>query len=94
MKEAGEDWLSCTMRTVERVMKRHGFEAGEPKIVPPKPIIDEQLSSRDKILRAGFLFRASKSGSAEHLIRPASETTKFGTLLGCDSRLSSEHGRW
>jgi len=60
MKDAGEDWLSCTMRTVERVMKRHGFEEDEPKIEPhAKPIIDEQFSSWNKILRAAFLFRAS-----------------------------------
>jgi hypothetical protein len=26
MRDAGEDWLSCTMRTVETVMKRHGFQ--------------------------------------------------------------------
>jgi hypothetical protein len=61
MKEAGEDWPSCTMRTVERVMKRHGFEEDEPKIEPPaKPIIDEQFSSWNKILRAAFLFCASE----------------------------------
>jgi hypothetical protein len=60
MKDAGEDWLSCTMRAVERVMERHGFEEDEPKLEPPaKPIIDEQLSSWNKILRAAFLFRAS-----------------------------------
>jgi len=61
MKEAGEDWLSCTMRTVERVMERHGFEEDEPKIEPSaKPLTDEQLSSWNKILRAAFLFRASE----------------------------------
>ncbi len=58
MKDAGEDWLSCTMRTVERVMELHGFEEDEPKIEPPKPI-DAQLSAWDRILRAAFLFRAS-----------------------------------
>ena len=59
MKEAGEDWLSCTMRTVERIMERHGFEEDEPQVEPPKPVIEEQLSGWDKILRAAFLFRAS-----------------------------------
>ena len=59
MKEASEDWLSCTMRTVERVMERHGFKEDEPQIQSsPKPV-DEQLSAWDKILRAAFLFRAS-----------------------------------
>lgn len=61
MKEAGEDWLSYTMRTVERVMERHGFEEDEPRVeAPAKPINDEQLSAWSKILRAGFLFRASE----------------------------------
>jgi hypothetical protein len=61
MKEAGEDWLSCTMRTVERVMKRHGFQEDEPKPeAAAKPINDEQLSACSKILRAAFLFRASE----------------------------------
>jgi len=59
MKDAGEDWLSCTMRTVERVMELHGFEEDEPQMqARPKPI-EEQLSAWDKILRAAFLFRAS-----------------------------------
>jgi hypothetical protein len=60
MKDASVDWLSCTIRMVEQVMERHGFEDNEPKMQspPPKPI-DEQLSSWNKVLRAAFLFRAT-----------------------------------
>jgi hypothetical protein len=59
MKDAGEDWLSCTIRMVEQVMEQHGFEGDEPRMLSsPKPI-EEQLSAWDKILRAAFLFRAS-----------------------------------
>lgn len=61
MKEANEDWLSCTMRTVEKVMERHGFHKVEKKMqAAGKPISDEQLSTCSKILRAAFLFRASE----------------------------------
>ena len=58
MKEAGEDWLSCTIRTVERVMERHGFEEDAPQTQVASKPTDEQLSAWDKILRAAFLFRA------------------------------------
>jgi hypothetical protein len=40
-------------------MERHGFEEDEPRIEPAKPVIEEQLSGWNKILRAAFLFRAS-----------------------------------
>jgi hypothetical protein len=61
VREAGEDWLSCTMRTVEKVMERHGFQEDEPKVeASAKPINDEQLSAWSRILRAAFLFRASE----------------------------------
>lgn len=59
MKDAGEDWLSCTIRSVEQIMKQHGFEEDEPRIPCSPQRIDEQLSAWDKILRAAFLFRAS-----------------------------------
>ena len=61
MKDASADWLSRTIRMVEQVMERHGFEEDEPKIpAPPAKPIDEQLSAWNKILRAAFLFRASE----------------------------------
>lgn len=53
MRNPGADWLSCTIRTVEHIMERHGFEEDEPKLeAPAKPIGREQLSSWDKIVRA------------------------------------------
>lgn len=61
MKDASLDWLSCTIRMVEKVMERHGFEEDPPQIPPhPAKRIDEQLSAWNKILRAAFLFRASE----------------------------------
>lgn len=61
MKDASVDWLSRTIRMVESVMERHGFEQDAPKTpsAPPKPL-EEQLSAWNKILRAAFLFRASE----------------------------------
>jgi hypothetical protein len=36
MRDTGEDWLSRTMRMVEAVMERHGFEDdGVQKVEPP-----------------------------------------------------------
>jgi hypothetical protein len=61
MKDVSVDWLSCTIRMVEEVMERHGFEEDEPKrpSPPPKPI-DEKLSAWNKILRGAFLSRVSE----------------------------------
>lgn len=60
MRNTGEDWLSRTIRTVEAVMERHGFEEEEPRIPPAPQPIDERLSGWTKILRTAFLFRASE----------------------------------
>ena len=59
LKNAGEDWLSCTIRTVEAVMERHGFEEDEKPAVAAKSRSDEKLSAWDKLLRAAAQFRAS-----------------------------------
>ena len=53
MTNSGAGWLSCTIRSVEQIMERHGFEEDEPKIkAPSKPISSEQLSLWGKLLRA------------------------------------------
>jgi hypothetical protein len=53
MRNSGADWLSCTIRAVEQIMERHGFQEDEPKIEPPtKPIGNQQLSRWDKIVLA------------------------------------------
>ncbi len=53
MRNSGADWLSYTIRSVEQIMERHGFEEDEPKIqAPATPIGNEQVSLRNKILRA------------------------------------------
>jgi hypothetical protein len=53
MRNSGADWLSYTIRSVEQIMERHGFEEDEPKIeAPATPISNEQLSLLDKLLRA------------------------------------------
>jgi hypothetical protein len=60
MRNSGADWLSCTIRSVEQIMERHGFIEDSPAIpTTPKPL-DEQLSAWNKILRAAYLFRASE----------------------------------
>jgi hypothetical protein len=59
MRNSGADWLSYTIRSVEQIMERHGFQEDEPKIEAPKPLVEEQLSAWEKILRAAYLFRAS-----------------------------------
>jgi hypothetical protein len=52
MRNSGVDWLSCTIRTVEQIMVRHGFQEDEPKIeAPAKPIGHDQLSRWDKIVQ-------------------------------------------
>jgi hypothetical protein len=60
MRNSGADWLSCTIRSVEKIMELHGFEEDEPKIQAPTKPIEEQLSAWNKIMRAAFLFRASE----------------------------------
>lgn len=53
MRNSGADWLSYTIRSVEQIMERHGFQQDEPKIdAPATPITNEQLSPWDKLLRA------------------------------------------
>jgi hypothetical protein len=53
MRNSGADWLSCTIRAVEQIMERHGFEEDEPKIdAPAKRIGQEPLSGWEKLLRA------------------------------------------
>jgi hypothetical protein len=50
-----EDWLSCTMRTVEAVMEQHGF------VMDPLPQINaaaqESTTTWDKLLRTFNLLR-------------------------------------
>jgi len=61
LKNAGEDWLSCTIRTVEAVMDRHGFEEDEKPaaaIVSSKSA-EKKLSAWDKLLRAASQFYVS-----------------------------------
>jgi hypothetical protein len=52
-----EDWLSCTIRTVEAVMEQHGF------VVNPLPQINapaqESTTGWDKLLRTFNLLRVS-----------------------------------
>jgi hypothetical protein len=60
MRDSAADWLSCTIRSVERIMERHGFEEDEPKVEAAKPVSEEQLSAWAKIMRASYLFRASE----------------------------------
>ena len=62
LKNSGEDWLSCTIRTVEAVMERHGFEEDEKPAVAlsTKPSSDKRLSPWNKLRRAATLFRASE----------------------------------
>jgi len=66
MRDTGEDWLSRTMRMVEAVMERHGFEDdGVQKVELPtkpsaKPAVkstnEGNLSGWNKLLRrAAFL---------------------------------------
>jgi hypothetical protein len=61
-KNAGEDWLSCTIRTVEAVMERHGFEEDEKPAVDisAKRRSDDKLSPWNKLLRAAGKFRTSE----------------------------------
>jgi hypothetical protein len=66
MRDAGEDWLSCTIRTVETVMKRHGFQEHVKQEVElsAQPISDEQLSGWNKLLRAALLFCAQSNAAS------------------------------
>ena len=53
MRNSGADWLSCTIRSVEQIMERHGFEEDESMIeAPDKPTGQEHLSLWNRILRA------------------------------------------
>ena len=53
MRNSGADWLSCTIRAVEQIMERHGFEEDEPKIhAPAKVVGDEPISRWERLLRA------------------------------------------
>jgi len=53
MKNSGADWLSCTIRTVEQIMERHGFQEDEPNVeAPAEPVGNQHLSPWGKILRA------------------------------------------
>ena len=47
MRDTGEDWLSRTMRMVEAVMERHGFEDDGVQEVEPavKPAANPTASS-------------------------------------------------
>lgn len=61
MRNSGADWLSCTIRTVEQIMERHGFEEDEPKVeAPAEPVGNQQLSRWHKILRAARPLLRSK----------------------------------
>lgn len=61
MRDAGEDWFSCTMRTVEKIMERNGFEEDpKPSLdLPGTPISDEQSAWNKLLQRASVLFSAS-----------------------------------
>jgi hypothetical protein len=53
MRNSGADWLSCTIRTVEQIMERHGFQEDEPNTeAPAKTIGHEPLSRWERLLRA------------------------------------------
>jgi hypothetical protein len=53
MRNSGADWLSCTIRAVEQIMERHGFQEDEPRIEAPAKLMgDEPLSRWKKLLRA------------------------------------------
>lgn len=53
MRNSGADWLSCTIRSVEEIMERHGFQEDEPEIkAPANPSSDQQLSLWRKLVRA------------------------------------------
>jgi hypothetical protein len=53
MRNSGADWLSCTIRSVEEIMERHGFQEDEPAIEAPAPATgNEPLSRWDRLLRA------------------------------------------
>ncbi len=62
MRDAGEDWLSCTMRTVNTVMERHGFEEDAGRELAPSPgsAREEKLSAWNKLLRVVTLFGSSE----------------------------------
>jgi hypothetical protein len=52
MRNSGADWLSCTIRAVEQIMERHGFQEDEPRIEAPAKLMgDEPLSRWEKLLR-------------------------------------------
>lgn len=57
VKGVSDDWLSCTIRTVETVMEQHGFvEDAAPKIDVSS---EESMTSWDKLLRRVNLLRFS-----------------------------------
>ena len=53
-----DDWLSCTIRTVETVMEQHGFVEDDPvpQISLPK---EESMAAWEKLLRRFNLLRLS-----------------------------------
>jgi hypothetical protein len=57
MTRASDDWLSCTIRTVEAVLEQHGF------VENPVPQInlaaEESTATWDKLLRTFNLLRLS-----------------------------------
>jgi hypothetical protein len=53
-----EDWLSCTMRTVEAVMEQHGFVVDHPLLQINVPA-QESTTTWDKLLRTFNLLRLS-----------------------------------
>jgi hypothetical protein len=56
-----EDWISNTMRTVDAVMKQHGFEKDAPRTIeiPAHEFIAQKRLSIKKLLRALASGRAS-----------------------------------
>jgi hypothetical protein len=54
MMRLSEDWISKTMRTVDAVMKQHGFEEDVPRRIelPANEIIAQKRLSIKKLLRA------------------------------------------
>jgi hypothetical protein len=62
MRVVGDDWLSCTIRTVESVMEQHGFVEDPPSSSPYGNLgLNESTTTWDKLLRRFNLLARSNS---------------------------------
>jgi hypothetical protein len=53
MRNSGADWLSCTIRSVEQIMERHGFQEDEPTSeAAAEPVANQHISLWGTIVRA------------------------------------------